>query len=169
MLKINLETLPEHGADIAGALEDDLLQLPEHDGKPAGPLEYDLHVQRFEDELLLTGYLCAPLQLVCTGCLTEYQYDIELQNAAIAIEIETGGELDVSEAVREELLVHFPAHPRCTDSEGFDHCDIDPRYLAVDKPTGDAVDPAPAPAADSKWAALDALQTDSSGPASPDS
>lgn len=160
MLKINLETLPEYGADLSGEVEEDIFRLPEHDATPAGPLEYDLHVQRFDDELLLQGRLSAPFNMICTGCLKEYHYDLTLENAAISVEIDSG-EMDVTEAVREEMLFQFPAHPRCTDSEENEVCEIDPRYLAVDKSPGGDVDPAPAREESSKWSALDAFQPDS--------
>ena len=37
------------------------------------------------------------------------------------------------------------------------HCEIDPRYLAVDKPVGDTVETRPRATGDDRWSALDAL------------
>jgi hypothetical protein len=37
------------------------------------------------------------------------------------------------------------------------HCEIDPRYLAIDKPADDTVETRPRAAGDDRWSALDAL------------
>ena len=73
------------------------------------------------------------------------------------MEIEQEGPLDVTDALREEILIEFPDYPRCDEADDPMHCEIDPRYLAVDKPAADTLDTRPRAAGDDRWSALDSL------------
>ncbi|BCU75829.1 hypothetical protein [Luteolibacter sp. LG18] len=157
-LLIDLSTLPEDGKNVSGELPADIFDLPEGDAKATGPLEYELFVQRFGSELLLTGSLSAPFEFICVRTLHPFTQTIRLESAAVSQEITTEGELDVTEALREEVLIHFPIDPRCEDGDEPQQCEIDSRYLAVDKPEGDDVETAPRAGTDDRWTALDALK-----------
>ena len=163
-LTINLDSLPEEGQNLSLDLDPAFFELPEADGSPAGPVQVDMRAQRFESELLLTGRADAPFRFTCVGCLRDFIQTISLQGAAIAHEIETGGEIDLTEALREEFLIEFPAHPRCYEGDEEYECKIDPRYLAVDKAGEDDVKTPPTPADDDRWSALDGLSESLSGP-----
>ncbi|BCX49394.1 hypothetical protein HAHE_33020 [Haloferula helveola] len=159
---IDLPTLPEEGKQFSGELPPDIFDLPKDDAQPTGPLFYDLYAQRFGSELLLTGTLSTPFQFTCVRTLHPFVQTIRVENAAIAIEIEDSSQIDATEALREEVLIHFPSDPRCDDADEPQQCEIDPRYLAVDKPGDDAVETPPRAEGDDRWAALDALKnTDS--------
>ena len=87
-------------------------------------------------------------------------YDLYVQrfeSANISLEIEQEGVIDATEALREEILLEIPDYPRCDEADEPMHCEIDPRYLAVDKPVGDTVETRPRAAGDDRWSALDAL------------
>jgi uncharacterized protein len=81
-----------------------------------------------------------------------------MENAAMALEVDTQGEIDATKALREELLINFPAYPRCDEGDDPAPCEIDPRYLAVDNSTSGDVENPPRAAGDSRWGALDALE-----------
>lgn len=157
-LLIDLKMLPEEGKDLEGELPPEIFDLPEGDAVPTGPLRYELRAQRFGSELLLTGLLSAPFEFTCVRTLHPFVQTITLEQAAVSLEIEDGGPIDATDAVREEILIHFPADPRCDEGDEPQHCEIDPRYLAVDKPGADAVETAPREATDDRWSALDALK-----------
>ncbi|MEP4079711.1 YceD family protein [Haloferula sp.] len=163
-LIIDLPTLAEEGQGFAGEVPDSVFDLPPKDAKPVGPLSYDLHVQRFESELLLTGSISAPFEFTCVRTLHPFIQTISVENAAIAIEIENSSQIDATEALREEVLIHFPADPRCDDADEPHECEIDPRYLAVDKPSEDDVKTRPRTEGDDRWSALDALKNSDSEP-----
>jgi uncharacterized protein len=161
-LVIDLQTLPEEGKVFTGELSAELFDLPENDPTPTGPLRYELRAQRFSSELLLTGFLAAPFEFTCVRTLHPFVQTITLEHAAISVEITDGGPLDVTEAIREEVLIEFPSHPRCDQADDPQECEVDPRYLAVDKPAGDEVETPPRAGNDDRWSALDALKnTDS--------
>jgi len=157
-LVIDLLTLPEDGKQYTGELPPEIFDLPAHDAQPVGPLQYDLEVRRFESELLLTGTLSAPFEFTCVRTIHPFVKTIRVDDAAIAIEIESATEIDATEALREEVLIQFPADPRCDDADIPQTCEIDPRYLAVDKTTSDTVESAPRSEGDDRWTALDRLK-----------
>lgn len=157
-LIIDLQTLPEEGKDLEGELSPELFQLPEGDAVPTGPLRYDLRAQRFGSELLLTGELSAPFEFTCVRTLHPFIQTIVVGSTALSLEIEDGAPIDATEALREEILIHFPADPRCDEADEPQRCEIDPRYLAVDKPGADAIETPPRAEGDDRWSVLDALK-----------
>lgn len=77
---------------------------------------------------------------------------------AIAIEIGRNGEVDVTDALREEILINFPLNPRCEDGDEPMECKIDPRYLVLDNEGETGVETTPRAESDDRWSALDTLK-----------
>lgn len=157
-LKIELGSLPEEGKSFVGELPQEIFGLPENDAQPTGPLVYDLWVQRFESELLLTGSLSAPFEFTCVITLKKFVQTIRLNGTAISLEIGNQGEMDVTDDLREEILINFPADPRCDEGDVPEPCEIDSRYLSVDKPGEDGLPTSPRAGSDDLWSALDSLK-----------
>jgi uncharacterized metal-binding protein YceD (DUF177 family) len=157
-LMIDLANLPEEGKAHGGELPLEIYELPEGDAQPVGPLTYDLWVQRFGSELLLTGSLSTPFEFTCVRTLHPFVQTIFLENAAVSLEIEREGEIDATEAVREEVLINFPVDPRCEEGDVPQQCEIDSRYLSVDKSAQDELPTPPRAESDDRWSALDTLK-----------
>ena len=157
-LTIELGNLPEEGKAYAGELPATIFDLPEDDAKPMGPLVYDLWANRFGSELLLTGSLSAPFEFTCVVTLKPFIQTIRLENSAIALEVGAQGEIDVTDALREEILINFPADPRIDQADEPEPCEIDSRYLSVDKPGEDGLPTPPRAGSDDRWSALDSLK-----------
>ena len=157
-LTIELGNLPEEGEWLEGELPAEIFDLPEDDAKAVGPLAYELWVQRFGPELLLTGSLSAPFEFTCVVTLKKFVKTISLEGAAISLEIGNQGIVDVTEAVREEVLINFPADPRIDEADVPEPCEIDSRYLSVDKSAEDELPTPPRAESDDRWSALDILK-----------
>lgn len=155
-LTIDLNTLPEEGKQFEGELDPALYKLPEHDAQPTGPLYYDLNVQRFESELLVRGYISTPFKFTCVRDSTKFIQTISLEEFGHSYEI-NDAQMNLTESLREEVLMAFPDYPRCDEADEPHACNIDDRYLAVDKDTDSSVDPAPQEQNDTRWSALDDL------------
>ena len=153
-LMIDLAGLPEEGKAFSGELQKEIFDLPEDDAQAVGALEYDLWVQRFSSELLLTGTLSALFEFTCVRTLHPFVQTIRVE-AAISIEIEREGEIDVTEVLREEVLINFPVDPRCEEGDVPQKCEIDSRYLSVDKSAEDGLPTPPRAESDDRWSALD--------------
>lgn len=156
-LIIDLPSLPEEGMAFSGELDGSIFGLPEGDARSVGPLEYDLWAQRFESELLLTGSLSAPFEFTCVVTLKPFVKTIHLPQVAVSVEISSASGLNVTEALREEILIEFPTDPRCDEGDVPEPCEIDSRYLAVDKSPQDEVSPPPRDGGDDRWSALNDL------------
>ena len=156
-LIIDLATLPEEGKSFSGQLSGEIFDLPEKDGRAVGPLEYEIHAQRFDSELLLTGSLSAPFEFTCVVTLKAFKQTIHIDSAAISVEIGNSGQMDVTEALREEVILEFPTTPRCDEGDEPEPCEIDSRYLAVDKTSENDLSPAPRSEGDDRWSALNDL------------
>ena len=154
---IDLGGLPEEGKGFSGELPKEIFALAEDDAQAVGPLEYDVWAQRFGSELLLTGTLSAPFEFTCVRTLHPFIQTIRV-DAAVSIEIEREGEIDASDSLREEVLINFPIDPRCEDGDVPQKCEIDSRYLSVDKSAEDELpNPSRAGSGD-RWSALDNLK-----------
>jgi uncharacterized metal-binding protein YceD (DUF177 family) len=154
-LMIDLANLPDEGKAYSGELPKEIFELPKEDAQPTGPLEYDLWVQRFGSELLMTGNLSAPFEFTCVRTLHPFIQKIHLESAAVSLEIEREGEIDATEALREEVLINFPVDPRCEEGDVPQKCEIDSRYLSVDKSAEDELLTPPRAESDDRWSALD--------------
>lgn len=157
-LPIDLESLPEEGMALSGELSPDVFDLPKGDARAVGPLQYELWAQRFGSELLLTGKLSAPFEFTCVRTLHPFVQTISLDSAAVSIEIDKSSVIEASEALREEVLIQFPANPRCEEADEPQECKIDSRYLSVDKPVDDGLSTPPRTEGDDRWSALDDLK-----------
>jgi len=157
-LMIDLASLPEEGREFSGELPAEIFDLPEGDARAVGPLEYEVWAQRFGSELLLTGSLVAPFEFTCVRTLHPFVQTIRLEGAAVSIEITHEGVFDATEALREEVLINFPVDPRCEEGDVPQQCEIDSRYLSVDKPTEDELPTPPRAENADHWSALDNLK-----------
>ena len=157
-LLIDLAGLPEEGKEYTGTLPKEIFDLPEDDARALGGLDYELYVHRFGSELLLAGSLTAAFEFTCVRTLHPFIQTIRLQNAAVSIEIEKDGIIDVTEALREEVLINFPADPRCEEGDVPQKCEIESQYLSVDKAAEDGLPTPPRAGNDDRWSALDTFK-----------
>jgi uncharacterized metal-binding protein YceD (DUF177 family) len=157
-LIIDLASLPEDGKSFVGELAAEVFDLPPGDAQPTGPLVYELWAQRYGSELLLLGSLTATFEFTCVRTLHPFLQTIRVENAAISLEIGNSTELDASDALREEVLIHFPIDPKCEHGDVPQECKIDSQYLAVDKPAESGHETPPRAEGDDRWSALDTLK-----------
>jgi uncharacterized metal-binding protein YceD (DUF177 family) len=154
-LMIDLANLPDEGKLYSGELPEEIFGLAEDDAQAVGPLVYEVWAQRFGSELLLTGSLSAAFEFTCVRTLHPFVQTIRLEDAAVSIEIEREGEIDATEAMREEILINFPTDPKCEEGDVLQKCEIDSRYLSVDKSPEDGLPTPPRAESDDRWSALD--------------
>ena len=157
-LIIDLASLPEDGKSFVGELAPEVFDLPAGDAQATGPLEYDLWAQRYGSELLLTGELSAVFEFTCVRTVHPFLQTIRVEQTAISLEIVSEGVLDITESLREEVLLHFPRDPKCENGDLGQACEIDSRYLAVDKAAESGQEAPPRAEGDDRWSALDNLK-----------
>lgn len=158
--KIPVGEIGAEGKQFAGTLEEDIFSLPEDAPQVAEPLVYDLQVSRHADLLLATGSLQTAFSLECVRCLKRFPYRVELRGHTVEVELDSAEFIDLTEAIREDILLSLPVYPRCEDSSlGALVCDPTVKIYSADDPQTDAEAGArpEAPDRQNVWGALDNL------------
>ena len=160
-LNIHLTNLPEEGNTFSGELDGSIFTALGEKIKTTSPLFYDLFIQKFDSELLVRGNLSASFEFICDRCLASFTQTIEVTDFSLCIEA-PGSEIDLTDTLIEEIVILFPDYPHCEEGDEPRECNLDSRYLAVDKPPVDDVKTPPRDDAPNPWGALDALDDDPS-------
>jgi uncharacterized metal-binding protein YceD (DUF177 family) len=119
---INLRHLDHHNLCIESELSVEELDIDTRDKviRLAEPLRYRLEVQRLDNGLLVEGKLALPLQCQCVRCLKTFRHEVKLPQWTCHLPF--SGEdavpvvndmVDLTPAVREDILLEFPQHPLC--------------------------------------------------------
>ena len=157
-LCIELDHLPEEGKDFSGELDSSVFGVDNDEIKSVGPLVYDIHVKRFEGELFLQGTLSAEFEFRCVRCLDVFRRTVVVDDFAASVEIDSKAVIDVTDLLREEIVLEFPAYPNCSESDEEKACNPESEHFRVDKEGQTGVNTS-APSGDSGvWDALDSLR-----------
>ncbi len=111
---IDLHQLPAEGKHLHGRQPAEFFQLNAED-VVAGPLDYDLQVIREGDSLHLEGRLEASFDLQCGRCLARFPYQVSLESYRAEVPVENDATIDLTETLREDILLALPNFPRCED------------------------------------------------------
>lgn len=156
---IILGELPDEGKQFSGVLEEDIFDLPPNEPQVTEGITYDLHVSRHDDFLLVTGSLQTAFTIECVRCLAQFPYRVELRGHTFDVEITDEVTVDLTEAIREDILLTLPAYPKCEDSSlGEVQCTPAVRIYSPDDPPPGLDDDSPEGGSKQNvWGALDNL------------
>jgi len=150
-MKVHLNQIPHEGLHVEGAESSQMLDLRESDIQPVSDVNYVLDVGLSEGGLFATGQIGVDLELECVTCLERFRYRLIVPDFACQIELTGNETVDLTEPVREDILLALPPHPHC-DWNGERVCQgVFPR--AKTETAGSS--PAETPDA---WGALDQLK-----------
>jgi len=105
---------------------------------------------------VVTGTMSATFELECGRCTERFEQKVELSDYTISLPIENDAPVDLTEPIREDILLALPTYPRCeTGNVQQRECPAEGRFDAApvevseeQQEDGDA----------SVWEALDQLQ-----------
>jgi len=127
-LQFHIVDLPPEGVDVRGevpfaalAIEaDELLSFP-------SPLSYELNLAPVQDGVLVRGSLRAAVVRLCDRCLAAGEVQVTVAAVCHHVEHVEGAVLDLTEALREDILLSFPQAWLCrVDCRGLcPHCGCD--------------------------------------------
>jgi len=120
-MKIHTRQIPLEGKHVEGEDPASVLDLHDPTTQPCGPLRYSLDVGLSEGGLFATGRLEGAFRLDCVKCLEPFEYAVMVPNFACQVELEGAEEVDLTESLREDIVLALPAHPHC-DWSGSKHC-----------------------------------------------
>lgn len=113
MIGVHLLQIPLEGKHLEGEEDAGFLDLAEIGAKAAGPVHYSLEVGLSGSGVFATGRVSVPVEMTCVACLQPFLYEAAADPFATQVEIEGRELVDLTPAVREELLLALPNHPRC--------------------------------------------------------
>ena len=162
MIKINTShILPDTPSLLDGTEPATVLELPPDADAPlapAGDIAYRLSAVMAGADLIVTGSASVPLATVCARCLDDIRVPVSVKDLCFHFEKVKDLEVDLTEDVREELLLAIPSCFYCSpDCKGI--CPMCGANLNHETCScGDApAEPEADPAAPSPWDQLDAL------------
>ena len=114
-LVVDVARLDPDGEILEG--EVDCVDLDEEFVKPFGGVRYRLKAQLFGQELLVKGTLEQDFTLACSRCGEDFDDTIKVDDFVQSYEIdEKKREVDLTEDVRESIILTLPAYPVCSET-----------------------------------------------------
>ncbi len=120
-MKIHTLQIPPEGKHVEGEDPAQVLDLQDSTAVPAAPLRYSLDVGLSDGGLFATGEIESAYRLACVSCLEEFHYPIKISDFACQVELGSSEEVDLTETLREDIVLALPAHPHC-DWNGVSTC-----------------------------------------------
>jgi uncharacterized metal-binding protein YceD (DUF177 family) len=152
-MKVHLLQIPADGKRYEGEDPAKVLDLHEPEVQPVSGVHYALDVGLSGGGLFATGRVGVTMRLQCVTCLERFERPIEVNDFACQVELTGSETVDLTDPIREDILLALPAHPHC-DWNGERVCPGAslPAKLAEEA----AADPSTDPQA--VWSALDQLK-----------
>ena len=149
-MKVHLQQIPPEGLHVEGEDPPSILDLPEPETIPLTPVTYALDLGVSDGGIFATGHLGVDLECQCVSCLERFTLPVRVPDFACQVELTGSEEIDLTEPIREDILLTLPPHPRC-DWSGGKVCP------GVPRPAAETSAGAEEPSRDT-WAALDQLK-----------
>ena len=112
-MKVHLNQIPHEGMHVDGEEPNSILDLQDPLVTPVSGVRYSLDIGLSDGGLFATGELGVDLEVECVSCLEKFLYPLTVPNFACQLEL-TGAELvDLTEPMREDILLALPPHPHC--------------------------------------------------------
>jgi len=112
-MKIHVNQIPAGGLHLEGEEEGDILGLQAEGIRCAGPVRYCVDAGLSDGGLFVTGALDAAVELECVSCLQRFTYPVHVGDFAVQIELGSRELIDLTENVREDMVLALPPHPHC--------------------------------------------------------
>lgn len=158
---IDLMKLSPEGETFTGADAPEVLDIDQDRFvHPAEPIRYDLFAQVVGQELIVRGSVNTTVKVLCGRCAGFFSTTLSVSSFLRAYSIREGVQsVDITEDLREELLVELPSFPSCSwDGKGIcPYSGVNLEELQVPEEAPD----------ESCWGALDQWKEASEKPGGP--
>ena len=112
-MKVHLNQIPIDGLHLEGTEGNQILDLKEPDIQPVSDVQYSLDVGLSDGGLFATGEVGVDLELECVSCLERFRYPLRVPGFACQVELTGSETVDLTEPIREDILLALPPHPHC--------------------------------------------------------
>jgi len=111
---INLNEINPGGTRLTGADQASIIDIDSADIEFIEPITYDLDASIVSGSLLVRGLLRTVGLFSCVRCLKKYKKEIEVASFFARKEFSNrGGTIDLTEEVREDIILALPVKPLC--------------------------------------------------------
>lgn len=135
---VQLRDIPEEGLQLTGKIQRDIFELAEEGFDVDGPVSYDLNASIVGDSVLVMGEVSAPFKLRCGRCLEDFRMVLKSPDFAHGEPLETSKTIDLTEAIREDILLALPIHPLCENGTPPRDCPAAGQFDEVKAAAGDS-------------------------------
>jgi uncharacterized metal-binding protein YceD (DUF177 family) len=112
-MKVHILQIPEEGRRYEGEEPSGVLELDDQNARALGPIEYALDVGVSDGGLFATGTLSVQVECRCVRCLEKFQRPLAVTDFACHVQLDGREMVDLTEYLREDILLALPAHPHC--------------------------------------------------------
>ncbi len=120
-MKVHVLQIPLDGEHYEGEVPGAVLGLDDENTRSTGSIRYALDVGVSDGGLWARGTLSAPVECRCVRCLEKFHRTLDVPDFAFQVELEGREMVDLTEHIREDILLALPAHPHC-DWDGKKAC-----------------------------------------------
>ena len=117
-MKIHTLQIPPEGKQLEGEDPLTIFALDEPDCQPSAPVTFCIDVGISNGGLFATGKLATRFRLRCVRCLEPFEMPITCTDFACQKPLTNAETVDLTEEVREDILLALPAHPNCERDGG---------------------------------------------------
>ena len=114
-MKIYLHQIPETGLSATESLSALPYELDTEEVKIVSPLELSYRIFREEENLFAQISISCKMELICSRCLVPYELPFK-KEAELMHPVGKAKVIDVTDDIREEILLEYPIKPLCQDS-----------------------------------------------------
>lgn len=112
-MKILIREIPSDGLQLTEELSTADYDLPVSDYTDWKTIECDLTIHLHGDECLVQGSLSTHMKAPCGRCLDPIDVTISIPDFTHAYEIAGKESIDLTQEIREDILLNLPLAPRC--------------------------------------------------------
>jgi uncharacterized protein len=133
-MKIHILQIPEEGKHVEGEDPACVFALEEETVEAVAPLAYSLDVGLSDGGLFATGEISTVFRMQCVTCLEYFELPVVVDDFACQVELTGREEVDLTDLLREDILLALPPHPHC-DGTGLHTCSGPPKSAQKTLPT----------------------------------
>ena len=112
-MKVHVLQIPEGGKHYEGEDPSEVLELNDEHARAVAPIHYSLEVGLSDGGLWAQGQVGTEVECQCVRCLEKFRRPLAVPNFAAQIPLEGREMVDLTEHLREDILLALPAHPTC--------------------------------------------------------
>ena len=158
IIDFDLREIPDEGLALNGEISENIFELPATERiRPILPLSYQARAYIIEGELTIEGDFQAEFELECSRCLKSFVFQVKLQAHELTENLENPTEADLTQALREDILLALPVYPHCEEGKIPRKCPAEGKFETSGRApleAGSADSDAEAP---NPWAELDKI------------